>query len=47
MMDIHSTQDVLKKLRPPLTLRTMRKYFKTLTEGDQSEQWTAQKKEDF
>ncbi len=40
MMDINSAQDVLKKLRPPLSLKTMRKYFKTLTEGDQSVQMT-------
>jgi len=36
-MDIHSAKDVLSLLRPPLSLKTMRKYFKQLTEGDQSD----------
>ena len=30
MVDVHSAKDVLAKLRPPLSLLTMRKYFKQL-----------------
>ena len=47
MLDIRSAADLLKKLRPPLTLSTMRKYFKQLTAEDQSEQVTAKREEDF
>ena len=47
MLDIHSANDVLNKLRPPLSLGTMREYFKLLSSGEDSVDVNAQKEEDF
>lgn len=47
MLDIKSAKDVLNKLRPPLSLATMREYFKQLSSGEDSANLMAQKEEDF
>jgi len=48
MMDLRTATDLLNKLRKPLSLGTMRKYFKlmTLTANDQESERDAAKKSD-
>ena len=46
MLDIRSANDVLAKLRVPLSLSTMRKYFKNLQSDDNSSDMTAQQREE-
>ena len=47
MMELRSAQDLLKKLRPPLTLSTMRKYFKELTMKGDDDKHTANREAAF
>jgi len=49
MMELNKAQDLLKKLRPPLTLGTMRKYFKELTaaKGDVNDKVAANREAAF
>ena len=48
MLDIHSAQDLLAKLRKPLSLATMRRYFKDIShDGIQGVDAIAQREENF
>ena len=47
MVNVRTAKEVLDKLRPPLSLSTMRKYFKQLQSEDTMNLTAAQKGEDF
>ena len=47
MVDMHSAKEVLAKLRPPLSLATMRKYFKQLQSEEAGDLTASQRGEDF
>lgn len=47
MMELKTPQDLLRKLRPPLSLNTMRKYFREMTQRADDDKFSASKEAAF
>ena len=47
MMELRTPQDLLRKLRPPLSLNTMRKYFREMTQRADDDKFSASKEAAF